>query len=115
VLRLRFTHSGLFTFFNELSLGHEKELGKQRDANGPSVFQRESDAVSSTVSPPKEHLQNAREKSKAWQDDDNHHRPHGSLGHLTPSEFVSSGSVQPKEAASPSFRTVRFPGERQQV
>ena len=25
-----------------------------------------------------------REKLKAWQDDYNHHRLHGSLGHLTP-------------------------------
>lgn len=30
----------------------------------------------------------------------NHHRPHGSLGNLTPSEFVNSRSVQPIEAAS---------------
>ncbi|MBL8436685.1 MAG: transposase [Zoogloeaceae bacterium] len=35
---------------------------------------------------------------KAWQDDYNHHRPHGSLGHLTPSEFARMRSVQPPEA-----------------
>jgi len=43
-------------------------------------------------------LHDAREKLRAWQDDYNHHRPHGSLGDLTPSEFVSSRSVQPQEA-----------------
>ena len=41
----------------------------------------------------------AREKLRAWQDDYNHHRPHGSLGHLTPSEFATMRSGQPKEAA----------------
>jgi putative transposase len=30
---------------------------------------------------------------------DNHCRPHGSLGHLTPSEFATMRSGQPKEAA----------------
>ncbi len=40
-----------------------------------------------------------REKLKAWQDDYNHCRPHGSLGNLTPSEFATMRSGQPKEAA----------------
>jgi putative transposase len=44
-------------------------------------------------------LHDAREKLQAWQDDYNHHRPHGSLGHLTPNEFVRRRSVQPEEAA----------------
>ena len=43
-------------------------------------------------------LHDAREKLTAWQYDYNHHRPHGSLGHLTPSEFVNTRSVQPEEA-----------------
>jgi putative transposase len=43
-------------------------------------------------------LHDARDKLSAWQDDYNHHRPHGSLGHLTPSEFVNTRSVQPEEA-----------------
>ena len=30
-------------------------------------------------------LHDAREKLKAWQENYNHHRSHGSLGHLTPS------------------------------
>lgn len=29
-----------------------------------------------------------RDQLKAWQDDYNDHRPHGWLGHLTPSEFA---------------------------
>jgi putative transposase len=34
-------------------------------------------------------LDDARRKIEAWRIDYNHHRPHGSLGHLTPSEFVT--------------------------
>lgn len=43
-------------------------------------------------------LHDVREKLKAWQDDYNNHRPHGSLGRLTPSEFVNRRSVQSEEA-----------------
>ena len=43
-------------------------------------------------------LQDAREKLKAWQHDYNHHRPHGSLGHLTPSEFVKKRPDQQLES-----------------
>lgn len=45
-------------------------------------------------------LHDAREKLEVWQDDYNQHRPHGSLGNLTPREFVNSRSVQPNEAGS---------------
>jgi putative transposase len=45
-------------------------------------------------------MHDVREKLKAWQDDYNHRRPHGSLGHLTPSEFATMRSGQPKEAAN---------------
>lgn len=45
-------------------------------------------------------MHDVREKLKAWQDDYNHCRPHGSLGHLTPSEFVTLRSGQPKQAAN---------------
>ncbi|WP_084664339.1 integrase core domain-containing protein [Pandoraea faecigallinarum] len=48
-------------------------------------------------------LYDLREKMTAWQHDYNHHRPHSSLGHLTPSEFVQKWSVQPKEAAPLQF------------
>jgi putative transposase len=44
-------------------------------------------------------MQDAREKLKAWQHAYNHHRPHGSLGHLTPSEFVKKRSVQQNESS----------------
>lgn len=43
-------------------------------------------------------MQDAREKLKAWQHDYNHHRPHGSLGHLTPNEFVKKRSDQQLES-----------------
>jgi len=36
-------------------------------------------------------LDHARATLTAWQDDYNHRRPHGSLGHLTPSEFAQRG------------------------
>jgi putative transposase len=41
-------------------------------------------------------MHDVREKLKAWQDDYNHQRPHGSLGHLTPSEFAKMRSGQPQ-------------------
>lgn len=43
-------------------------------------------------------MQDVREKLRVWQDDYNHCRPHSSLGHLTPSEFVNRRSVQPEAA-----------------
>ena len=36
-------------------------------------------------------LDHARATLTTWQDDYNHHRPHHSLGHLTPSEFARRG------------------------
>ena len=49
----------------------------------------------------------------AWQDDYNHHRPHGSLGNLTPSEFATMRSGQPMEAAILSFQNCPASGRRQ--
>jgi len=40
-------------------------------------------------------LEHARATLTAWQDDYNHRRPHGSLGHLTPSEFANRGQINP--------------------
>ena len=34
-------------------------------------------------------LEDARQKLKAWRQDYNRHRPHSSLGHLTPEEYVA--------------------------
>ncbi len=48
-------------------------------------------------------LHDLQQKLRAWQDDYNHHRPHGSLGDLTPRECVQKWSVQPKEAATLQF------------
>jgi len=52
-------------------------------------------------------LEHARATLHAWQADYNHHRPHGSLGHLTPSEFARRGQdrtlrsdVTPKKLGS---------------
>jgi hypothetical protein len=38
-----------------------------------------------------ETIERAREKNEAWRADYNERRPHGALGHLTPSEFAQSG------------------------
>ena len=42
-------------------------------------------------------MHDLRTKLGSWQEDYNHHRPHGSLGHLTPSEFVKR-SREPNRA-----------------
>ena len=44
-------------------------------------------------------MHEVHERLRAWQDDYNC-RPHGSLGHLTPSEFATMRLGQPKEAAN---------------
>jgi len=44
-------------------------------------------------------IDDVREKLEAWRVDYNHHRPHGSLGHLTPSEFAERGQKTTSEAA----------------
>ena len=42
-------------------------------------------------------LHNARRKIEAWQMDDNEHRPHRSLGNLTPQEFAEHATQTEKE------------------
>lgn len=44
-------------------------------------------------------LDEVRAVLKAWRHDYNHHRPHGSLGHLTPSEFAIKGQEADTEAS----------------
>jgi putative transposase len=46
-----------------------------------------------------ESLDDVRATLKEWQDDYNHRRPHGSLGHLTPSEYARRGQQTGSEAA----------------
>jgi putative transposase len=46
-----------------------------------------------------ESLGDVRATLKEWQDDYNHRRPHGSLGHLTPSEYARRGQQTGSEAA----------------
>jgi putative transposase len=45
-----------------------------------------------------ESLANARAKIEAWRLDYNQNRPHGSLGYLTPREFVMQRQVTRKAA-----------------
>lgn len=44
-----------------------------------------------------ESLRSARQLTQAWQEDYNHHRPHSSLGYVTPAEFAArcAASVRP--------------------
>jgi putative transposase len=44
-------------------------------------------------------MEQAKHIIEAWRRDYNDHRPHGSLGKLTPSEYVKSNQVSPSEAA----------------
>jgi putative transposase len=46
-------------------------------------------------------IDDARSKIEQWRDDYNHHRPHSSLGHLTPSEYVHRG--QQERTQKPGF------------
>jgi putative transposase len=43
-------------------------------------------------------MQDVRARLMAWKDDYNNRRPHGSLGHLTPSEFAKARSGQPSKS-----------------
>jgi putative transposase len=45
-------------------------------------------------------IDDARCKIEAWWEDYNPHRPHSSLGQLTPSEFIRQGQQRIDEAAS---------------
>jgi len=45
-------------------------------------------------------IEQARLVLSGWQHDYNEHRPHGSLGHLTPSEFARQGQAKPSAQAS---------------
>lgn len=44
-------------------------------------------------------IDDMRRKLEAWRHDYNHHRPHSSLGNLTPSEFAQLGQLTTSEAA----------------
>ena len=46
-------------------------------------------------------IEQARQKIEAWRVDYNEHRPHGALGHLTPSEYAEAGQRRSLEA--PAF------------
>lgn len=42
----------------------------------------------------------AQELIEGWRRDYNDHRPHGALGHLTPSEYAEQGQTHGSEAAA---------------
>ena len=45
-------------------------------------------------------IDDARSKIEAWRTDYNHHRPHSTLGQLTPSEYLNRSAIEGKEAAN---------------
>jgi putative transposase len=47
-----------------------------------------------------ESLEHAQAVLTTWRDDYNHHRPHGALGHLTPSEYAKRCQQSTQEAAT---------------
>ena len=47
-----------------------------------------------------ESIAHAQAVINAWRDDYNHHRPHGALGHLTPSEYAEQRQKPTSEAAA---------------
>jgi putative transposase len=51
------------------------------------------------------------EKLKAWQDDYNHCRPHGSLGHLTPASSPQNGQSNPRKRPTSSSKLSSFRGD----
>ena len=53
-----------------------------------------------------ESIDHARQKIEAWRIDYNEQRPHGALGHLTPSEFADAGRKAASEAAKLQLKTV---------
>jgi putative transposase len=46
-------------------------------------------------------IADAQDKIEAWRLDYNQRRPHGSLGHLTPSEFVAQRQVMTTAEVAP--------------
>jgi putative transposase len=44
-------------------------------------------------------IEDARSRIESWRQDYNDHRPHSSLGHLTPSEFAKRGQETAQEVA----------------
>jgi putative transposase len=53
-----------------------------------------------------ESIDHARQKIEAWRIDYNEQRPHGALGHLTPSEFANAGRTAVPEAAGLQLKSV---------
>ena len=51
-------------------------------------------------------IDDARRTLEAWRQDYNEHRPHSSLGHLTPREFIREGQGNPSQAAEFQFKPV---------
>lgn len=51
-------------------------------------------------------IDDARQKIHEWGHDYNEHRPHSSLGHLTPREFIEQGQDNPSQVGRLQFKPV---------
>lgn len=61
-------------------------------------------------------LEDARAKIEAWRVDYNQRRPHSSLGHLTPSEFIRTCQEnRARKSAELSIKTVYERDQRQRT
>jgi len=60
-------------------------------------------------------IEDAGQKIEAWRQDDNHHRPDRSLGHLAPNEFAMQGRETAAETAKLQIRRVEKPGRPQSL
>ena len=60
-----------------------------------------------------ESIAHAQAVISTWRDDDNHHWPHGALGHLTPSEYAEQRQPRTSEAAPFQLAHVWYWGQRQ--
>jgi hypothetical protein len=58
-------------------------------------------------------LDDVRATLNDWQDHYNHRRPHGSLGHLTPSEYAQNGQQAGNQAAKLQDQPLRKPDQAQ--
>lgn len=58
-------------------------------------------------------IDDARQRIEAWRKDHNHHRPHSSLGHLTPNELAMRGRETASEMAKLQIKSVGKPDQPQ--
>jgi hypothetical protein len=81
---------------------------RSTDAAGPGQTIVEQGFADAGSRPPRGNgaIDQARRKIEAWRIDYNEQRPHGALGHLTPSEFADAGRKAAPEVTELQLKTV---------